>query len=171
MIIRDAVAADLEAINAIYNQVLKTSTAIYSENPVSDQERLDWWKQRSEHGYPTVVATEREAILAFASFGDFRSSPGYRYTVEHTVHVHRSWRGRGVGTALVEDLIFRARSAGKHVMVGGVDADNQSSLRFHERLGFEQVAHLREVGYKHDRFLDLILLQYWLTPSTKRKAH
>jgi phosphinothricin acetyltransferase len=134
--------------------------------------RSGWigWKQRSKHGYPTVVAFEQEALLGFAAFGDFRSSPGYRYTVEHTVHVHRSWRGRGVGTALVEELISRARGAGKHVMVGGVDADNHPSLRFHECLGFEQVAHLREVGCKHHGFLDLIFLQYWLTPSSKRKG-
>jgi L-amino acid N-acyltransferase YncA len=170
MIIRDAVAADLKGIYAIYNDVLRTSNAIFSENPVSNEERLDWWKLRSKHGYPTVVASEQNAILGFASFGDFRSSSGYRSTVEHTDHVHRSWRGRGVETALVEELISRAHGAGKHVMVGGVDADNQSSLRFHERLGSEPVAHLREVGCKHDRSLDLIFLQYWLTPSTKRKG-
>src|SRR5258707_14284392 len=104
---------------------------MYSEDPVSDEDRSNWWKARSQQGYPVIVATEQEAIVGFASFGDFRSSPGYRYTVEHTVHVHRSWRGRGVGSELLRELISRARIAGKHVMVGGVDAEDQSSLRFH----------------------------------------
>jgi phosphinothricin acetyltransferase len=79
--------------------------------------------------------------------------------VEHTVHVHASWRGRGVGSELVRALIPRAVALGKHVMIGGIDADNVASLRFHERIGFEQVAHFKEVGFKFGRFLDLVFVQ------------
>jgi len=164
MTIRDAVDGDLPEITAIYNEVLMTSTAIYRDEPATVAERLAWWQARVQQDYPTLVAcddaagTDR-AVIGFASFGDFRSWPGYRFTVEHTVHVHSAWRGRGVGSALMRALIPRAADLGKHVMTGGIDADNVSSLRFHERLGFERVAHFKEVGFKFGRFLDLLFVQ------------
>jgi L-amino acid N-acyltransferase len=159
MTIRDAVEGDLPEITAIYNDVLMTSTAIYRDEPATVAERLAFWLARVEQNYPTLVACDGGAVIGFASFGDFRAWPGYRFTVEHTVHVHASWRGRGVGSELVRALIPRAAALGKHVMIGGIDADNVASLRFHERIGFEQVAHFKEVGFKFGRFLDLVFVQ------------
>jgi L-amino acid N-acyltransferase len=169
MRIRDAMEGDIDRVAAIYNEVLRTSTAIFNDRPVSVEDRVKWWRGRVEQGYPVLVALEGEAVVGFASFGEFRSWPGYRFTVEHTVHVHSEFRGKDVGSALMRELIERARVAGKHVMVGGVDAENVASLRFHERMGFERVAHLREVGFKADRYLDLVLLQRWITPPAHAK--
>src|SRR5437660_3057585 len=148
MQIRDAGEPDLPGLLAIYNDVIATSTAVYSYLPVTLDDRLQWWRTRVAGGYPVLVATDQSAILGFATFGDFRAWPGYRFTVEHSVHVRADGRGRGVGTVLLTELLARAAALGKHVMIGGVDADNTASIRFHERLGFEQVARLREVGYK-----------------------
>jgi L-amino acid N-acyltransferase len=170
MQIRNAVEGDIERVAAIYNEVLRTSTAIFNDQPVSVAQRVEWWKGRVEQGYPVLVAVEGEAVVGFASFGDFRSWPGYRFTVEHTVHVDSEFRGMGAGSALMQELIERARAAGKHVMVGGVDAENVASVRFHERVGFERVAHFREVGFKFDRYLDLVFLQYWITPRTRAEG-
>lgn len=167
MEIRDAVAADFDAITAIYNDVLTNSTAIYSDRPATREERLIWWSGRVEQGYPVLVAIADGAIAGFATFGDFRPWPGYRFTVEGTIHIHSSSRGQGVGTELLKVLLDRAKILGKHVMIAGVDSENTASLRFLERFGFERAAHLREVGYKFNRFLDLILLQYWITPPSK----
>jgi phosphinothricin acetyltransferase len=109
--------------------------------------------------YPVLVAVDHGEVVGFASFGDFRMWPGYRFTVEHTVHVRAGMRGQGVGTALMRLLVERAARLGKHVMIAGVDADNAGSLVFHERLGFTRVAHFREVGFKFGRWLDLVFLQ------------
>lgn len=162
MEIRDAGEPDLPGLLAIYNDVIATSTAVYSYLPVTLEERLQWWRTRVASGYPVLVATDQSAILGFATFGDFRAWPGYRFTVEHSVHVRPDRRGQGIGKRLVEALFPRAAALGKHVMVAGVDAANAASIRFHERLGFEQVGHLREVGYKFDRWLDLVFLQRWI---------
>ena len=105
------------------------------------------------------MACDSSGVLGFSTFGDFRAWPGYRYTVEHTVHVRADRRGQGVGRRLVEALFPRAAALGKHMMIAGVDAANDASIRFHERLGFVRAAHLREVGYKFGRWLDLVLLQ------------
>src|SRR5690349_17286365 len=103
MIIRDAMESDLAEITAIYNDVIVTSTAIYRDEPAPIDERRDWWQARVRQNYPTLVACDG-AVIGFASFGDFRPWPGYRYTVEHSVHVHSGWRGRGVGSALMRAL-------------------------------------------------------------------
>jgi len=163
MEIRDAVEADLKRITEIYNEVLTTSTAIFSDHPVTVDERIRWWKDRVQQGYPVLVAVAEDDVAGFATFGDFRSWPGYRFTVEGTIHIDASARRQGVGQALLMALIERAQAAGKHVMIAGVDAANEASLQFLEGFGFERVGHLHEVGYKFDRFLDLIFLQYRLT--------
>jgi L-amino acid N-acyltransferase YncA len=167
MRIDDAIEAEVPAITAIYNHVLLTSTAIYREEPVEVEERLAFFRQRQKDGYPILVAkadaddagVEAGTVMGFATFGDFRAWPGYRFTVEHSVHVKEGLRGRGTGTALMRELIARGTRLGKHIMVAGVDADNTGSIRMHERLGFVQTGHLKEVGWKFGRWLDLVFLQ------------
>lgn len=167
--IRDASTDDVPGILAIYNDVIATSTAVYRDDPATLDDRLQWFNARQAQSYPVLVAlgavasaeaaTDDTGILGFASYGDFRTWPGYRFSVEHTVHIRADQRGRGVGTLLMRALIQRAIDQGKHVMIGGVDADNEASLRFHERLGFERVAHLRQVGIKFGHWLDLVFVQ------------
>jgi L-amino acid N-acyltransferase YncA len=157
--IRDATEADLPAILAIYNDVLATSTAIFSETPTTLEDRRQWFRARREAGYPVLVATDDSGVLGFATFYDFRTWPGYRHTVEHTVHVRADARGHGVGRELMTVLLERAVGLGKHVMVAGVDADNLTSIRLHERLGFHRAGTLHQVGCKFGRWLDLTFLE------------
>ena len=157
--IREATGQDLAAVLAIYNDVVATSTAIYRDEPMAFAEYEQWWRARVAQGYPVLVAVSNDVVVGFATFGDFRAWPGYRFTVEHSVHVRSDRRGVGVGSQLVRALIERATQLGKHVMIAGVDADNAASIRFHERLGFESAAHLRQVGFKFGRWLDLVLMQ------------
>ncbi len=164
MEIRDAVESDIPAITEIYNDVIRTSTAVFNDAPVLVEDRVAWWKGRTAQGYPVLVAKDEGRIAGFATFGDFRPWPGYRFTVEGTIHIDGSVRRKGIGAALLQALILRARDAGKHVMVAGVDSANAASLGFLQRSGFEKVGHLREVGHKFGKFLDLIFLQYMLEP-------
>ena len=164
MQVRDAVERDGPAILAIHNEVVATSTAIYSETPSTLDERLAWLRGRIQAGYPVIVSEDESGVTGYASFGPFRDRPGYRFTVEHSVYTRADRRGCGVGHVLMAELIVRAVAMGMHVMIAGVDAENTASLRFHERLGFERVAHFKEVGYKFGRWLDLVFLQRRLTP-------
>ncbi len=159
LIIRNAVENDFSKITAIYNEVVLSSTAIYRDEPTTEAERIAFWQSRNQQNYPTLVACHEGEVIGFATFGDFRAWPGYRYTVEHTVHVDAAWRGRGVGSRLVRSLTPLAAALDKHVMIGGIDAENRASLRLHERLGFERVAHFKEVGFKFGRYLDLVFVQ------------
>lgn len=171
MEIRDAIQTDFDQITAIYNDVLTHSTAIYNDRPDTIEERISWWRNRIAQSYPVLVAADRGNIAGFATFGDFRAWPGYRFTVEGTVHIHAGSRGKGIGTQLLNSILARARDLGKHVMIAGVDSENASSLQFLERFGFERVGHLREVGYKFDRFLDLVFLEYWITGPAQKSCN
>jgi phosphinothricin acetyltransferase len=162
MIIRHATEDDLPGILAIYNDVIATSTAVYALEPATLEERRRWLEARRVQDYPVLVAADGPAVCGFSSFGDFRAWPGYRYTVEHSVHVLAERRSGGIGRALVEALMPPAIARNKHVMVGGIDAANTASLEFHRRLGFEPVAHFREVGHKFGRWLDLVFMQRML---------
>jgi L-amino acid N-acyltransferase YncA len=175
--VRDATEADLPDILAIYNEAIRTSTAVYTEQETTRQDHQQWLVPRQGQGFPVLVAADQNdgSVLGYSTFGDFRPSPGYRHTVEHSVYVRSDARGRGLGTALVEPLSERAASLDKHVMVAGIDATNQASIRPHERLGFKRAGTLREVGFKFGRWLDLVFMQRFLgapeqvaNPPTRR---
>jgi L-amino acid N-acyltransferase YncA len=170
--IRPAQVADVVALRAIFNDVIATSTAVYWFAPASLEERTAWFEARIAAGFPVLVAEREGTVLGFSSFGEFRGAwPGYRYSVEHSVHVRADWRGQGIGPRLVSALFPHAVALGKHVMIGGIDAGNAASLRMHARLGFEQVAHFREVGHKFGRWLDLVFVQRFLdAPGAARPA-
>ena len=161
--IRPATAADLPQILAIYNDVIATSTAIYTTEASTLEERRTWFDGRVAEGFPVLVAIVEGDVAGFASFSAFRGAwPGYRHSVEHSIHVRADQRSRGIGSALVRALFPIAIAMDKHVMIGGIDADNTTSLRMHERLGFERIAHFREVGRKFGRWLDLVFVQRFL---------
>ena len=165
MTIRDAQERDLPALLSIFNDVVATSTAIYMDSPTTLEERAAWWRDRVSAGYPVIVSEDASGVTGYASFGEFRGRPGYRFTVEHSVYVRADCRGGGIGVGLMQRLIERAVAMQKHVMIAGVDAENVASIRFHERLGFERVAHFKQVGFKFGRWLDLIFLQRTLKPQ------
>lgn len=159
MEIRDAAEGDLPGILAIYNDAVENTTAIWNETLVDLDNRRAWLNARLAQGYPVLVAVADGAVLGYASFGDWRAFDGYRHTVEHSVYVGANMRGRGVGRALLTALIPRAAALGKHVLVAGIEADNQPSIRLHEQLGFIRTGLMPEVGTKFGRWLDLQFMQ------------
>ena len=162
MKIRDATPDDLPGILAIYNDAVAHTTAIWNDAPVDLPNRAAWLADRRRAGHPVLVVSRDGEVLGYASFGDWRAFDGYRHTVEHSVYIRTDQRGAGLGRALMEALIARARSLGKHVMVAGIEAGNSGSIRLHERLGFIRVGLMPQVGTKFGRWLDLTFLQLTL---------
>ena len=163
LLIRDAVVEDMAAVRDIYNALVPSTTVAWTEVPETLRQRQAWFRHHVRDGYPVLVAVDGSGeVIGFAAYGSFRGAgrwPGYRHTVEHTIHVREDRWGLGAGRRLLAELIVRARAAGMHVVVGAVDGANDASLRFHERLGFVEVARMPEVGRKFDRWLDLVLVQ------------
>ena len=162
--IRPATLADLPAILAIYNDAVINTTASYDYEPATLDQRTRWFEAHQQAGLPVLVAEGAAGqVVGWGSLSHFRDRIGYQYTVEHSVYVAADQRRQGIGRALLLALIDSARGLGKHVLLGGLDADNEASLNLHLALGFEQVARFKQVGYKFGRWLDVIFLERMLT--------
>ncbi|MGN8116915.1 N-acetyltransferase family protein [Labrys sp. 22185] len=159
MIIRPATPDDLPDILAIYNDAVLNSTAIWNWNAVDLANRKAWFDLRRSQSYPILVADVEGTAIGYASYGDWRPFDGYCHTVEHSIYVAGTARRQGAGAALLDALIGAARDAGKHVMLGGIEAGNEPSLALHRRYGFTETARMPEVGQKFGRWLDLVFMQ------------
>lgn len=159
MIIRDATQADMAAILPIYNDAVLNTTAVFDYTARTLEAQLAWFSMKQEQQLPVLLAVEGNAVLGFASYGPFRPWPAYRHTVENAIYIAPTLRGQGIGKQLLPVLFERARAQQAHVMIAGITADNIASLRLHQGLGFTQAGCLREVGWKFERWLDLIFLE------------
>jgi L-amino acid N-acyltransferase len=168
--IRAAVEGDVAAINVIANAYVPTTSGTWTETPEPLEWRETWFHDRARRGFPILVAvTEDDEVVGFASYGDFRDSvkwPGYRFTVENSVHVTEAHHRQGIAGVLMEALMAEAVADGKQVMVAAIDSENQGSLRFHAQLGFEEVGRLTHIGFKFGRWLTLALMQRRLGEAT-----
>lgn len=171
MEIRLATTADLPAILAIYNDAILTTTAVYDYEPHTLTMRQAWYDAKMAAGLPVFVADDAGAVVGFSALGPFRAWAAYKYTVENSIYVAADRRSQGIGTLLLPPLIDAARRKEMHAIIAGIDATNSASYRLHQRFGFVEVAHFREVGYKFGRWLDLKFLELLLeTPRTPRET-
>ena len=161
--IRDAAPDDLPDILTLYNHAVSETTAIWND-ALSDLEgRRRWMDDRLAAGFPVLAAELDGAFAGYATYGPFRPHDGYRETVENSVYVAADFQGKGIGKALLEALIERARTQGSHVMIAGIEAGNAASIALHAACGFTETARMPEVGLKFGRRLDLVLMQKLLS--------
>lgn len=155
------------AILAILNDVIENSAAVYDYRARTADTMEAWFDAKEKARYPVIgVVDTADQLLGFASYGAFRAWPAYKYSVEHSLHVERAHRGRGIGKLLLAELIANAARQDYHMLIGGIDAQNAASIALHRRLGFEQCAHIRQAGFKFNRWLDLLFYQLLLkTPE------
>ncbi len=148
----------------IFNDAIVNSTALYDYHPRSLESMDAWFAAKHAGNFPVIGAVNPDGVLAgFASFGTFRNFPAYKYTVEHSVYVHRDFREQGIGALLLEAVIDAAKARELHALVGAIDADNRASISLHEKFGFDRVGTLPQVGFKFGRWLDLAFYQLTLT--------
>lgn len=159
--IRRATVADLDSINAIYNHYVLHSTCTYQTEPETAADREAWFDRHGPE-HPMVVAETAGEVLGWGSLSPFHARAAYCHTVENSVYVRHDAHRRGIGSALLVDLIARARQIGHHTIIGGIDGEQAASIALHAKYGFTRVAHLQQVGYKFGRWLDVIYMQLML---------
>jgi L-amino acid N-acyltransferase YncA len=157
--VREAEPGDLEAILAICNDAVIHTTATYDYEPRGADAQRQWFEAKRAQNFPVLVGLDAGVVSGFASYGPFRPWAAYLHTVENSIYVAPERRGRGVGAAILGPLLDIARSRGFHAVVAGIDATNAPSLKLHAKFGFEKVAHFRQVGWKFERWLDLVFLE------------
>ncbi len=149
-----------EAILSILNEAIINSTALYDYKPRSLESMSGWFKTKQASNFPVIGAiSPADELLGFASYGTFRAWPAYKYSVEHSVYIHQDHRGKGLGQALMGQLIAKATEQQYHVMVGGIDESNIASVLLHQRLGFSHAGTIKQAGFKFGRWLDLAFYQ------------
>ncbi|MFO1117237.1 MAG: N-acetyltransferase family protein [Beijerinckiaceae bacterium] len=158
-IVRAATESDVPAIADILNEAIVNTLATWMHHPFSLEDRYEWFSIRHAQDFPILVADVDGVVAGYSTFGPFRAYDGYARTVEHSVYIHKHFRRRGLGRALMLPLIETGRARGDHVMVGAIGLPNEASVALHTELGFVEVGRMPEVGWKFDAWRDLLLMQ------------
>jgi phosphinothricin acetyltransferase len=161
LVIRRAGRADLEAITAIYNEAILTTTATFDTEPKAASERLSWFHSHGER-HPILVAVVDGAVAGWASLTPWSERPAYADTAETSFYVKAEHRGLGIGRALKAAIIDEARRWHFHSLIARVTEGSAESLHLNESFGFTRVGILKEVGRKFDQLLDVHILQLML---------
>jgi L-amino acid N-acyltransferase len=153
---------DANAILDIINYNILNSTAIYDYNERSLDTLIATFDDKLKKKFPIITATIENEVVGFGYYSEFRFRDGYKFTVEHSVYVEKSFHGKGIGKLLLQKLIELAKKQKLHTMIAVIDSENQSSVEFHEKFGFKTVAVIKETGFKFDRWLHSVFMQKML---------
>jgi L-amino acid N-acyltransferase YncA len=164
--IQTAKEEDIPTLLEIYNDIIIHTTAVWHEEPHTLAMRQEWFAMKKEQGFPVFTAAENGKVIGFSTIGPFRPWFGYRFTVENSVYVASGSRGKGVAKLLLHPLIDTSRQLNIHAIVAGIEATNEASIALHEKLGFVEVAHFKEVGFKFNRWMDLKFLELIITDES-----
>lgn len=159
-ILRDATATDIAAIAAIYRQSVESGTSSYELAPPTDEEMAARFSTVTGKGYPYIVAeSEAGAVIGYAYASAFRTRPAYRWMVEDSIYLAADWRGRGIGKVLLSALLDRSVALGFRQMVAVIGGTDPASVALHRAAGFSETGLLIGAGYKHEKWLDTMLMQ------------
>lgn len=158
---RDATERDIPDMREIYNHYVANSTVTFDEEPMTLAQMRTKFREVRRLGYPWLVAeSPNRIVLGFAYVSPWKAKAAYRFTVENSIYLGPASTGRGLGTALMSDLLPKAKAAGvKEVVAVIADQGAEASIAIHERFGFTQIGHMGKVGFKFDRWLGTVLMQ------------
>jgi L-amino acid N-acyltransferase YncA len=153
---------DCTAILEIINDQILTGTALYDYEPRTLAQQLSVFEDKLEKGFPIIVAELNNEVVGFGYYSEFRFREAYKFTVEHSVYAKKNYIGKGIGNMLLTELIALAKNQGLHTMIGVIDSENESSIAFHEKFGFEKAGFIKESGFKFNRWLHSVFMQKML---------
>lgn len=159
--IRTATEADVPAILDIYNEAILHTTATFDVDPQTLDARMQWFRE-TKHPHCVIVAEDEGGVVGWGCLRGYRPKVAYRFTAEDSVYVHEDHRGSGLGSLLLAELVERAQAGGFHSLMAGIAEGNPASEALHKRFGFVEAGRDREVGYKFERWLDVVWMQLML---------
>jgi phosphinothricin acetyltransferase len=160
LLIRSSTEADLPAIQAIYQDAVRYGTGTFETEAPDITEMARRRQEVLSRQLPWLVAESQEQVLGYAYANYFRPRLAYRFCVEDSIYLHPDSKGRGIGRLLLAELVARCEVAGARQMVAVIgDAGNLGSIGVHSALGFRHTGVLKDSGWKHGRWLDVVLMQ------------
>ena len=162
MNIRQARVEDAGALASITNTIIRETLVTFTTNERSAESVV---ADINARGPSFLVAEHEGEVVGFATYGPFRSGPGYAQCREHSIQLVPEVRGSGLGRLLMAKLQEAAQAERVHVLIAGISSANPAAVAFHAALGFAEVGHLPEVGFKWGQRLDLVLMQKILSPE------
>ncbi|WML50074.1 N-acetyltransferase family protein [Neobacillus sp. PS3-34] len=159
--IRDAVIDDLPAMLAIYNYAIRNLNATFDLEEQTLEQRQAWF---SKYGttYPLIVAESEGEVAGYCSLSPFREKEAYAKTTELSVYISEKHQGKGLGKALIQEIINRAHQLDFHTIIAGITTGNEGSVKLHEKFNFEFIGRFKEVGYKFEQWQDVDFYQLLL---------
>ncbi|MGE5545126.1 MAG: N-acetyltransferase family protein [Bacillota bacterium] len=162
--IRDAVASDLPSLLNIYNYAVKNLAASFDIEEKTLAERETWFNEH-QGKYPLIVAELNDEVVGYCSLSMFRDKAAYSRSAELSIYIQPGHWGEGIGTALMQEMLIRAKKLGYHVIVAGITGDNEVSIKLHKKMGFEFVGCFKEVGFKFGKWHDVHFYQLLIDES------
>ncbi|WLD94027.1 GNAT family N-acetyltransferase [Alkalihalobacillus sp. AL-G] len=169
MNIREATINDVPAMLHIYNNVVRTSSVTFDLIEQTLEERIIWFHQFNE-SFPLLVAVEEAEVIGYACLTPFRDKPAYSRTVENSIYLSKSARGKGVGSVLLADLIKRAKVLDYHTVIAVLADDDPASRSLHRKFGFQKTGSVKEVGFKFNEWHDIHFYQLILGNFKKEEV-
>ncbi len=159
--IRSARLEDAAHISEIYNYYVQNTEISFEEEPVGHEEMARRIEATELH-YPWIVYESEGSILGYAYASRWKDRSAYRFVAETTIYVSVHHLGKGIGTALIAELLRRLDALKLHALMAVIALPNEKSIAIHEKFGFKKAAHFTEVGYKHGRWIDVGYWEKWL---------
>ncbi|MDP4083297.1 MAG: N-acetyltransferase family protein [Bacillota bacterium] len=149
--IRDAVLEDLPGMLKIYNDAVKNLTATFDLEEYSLEQRTVWFHQ---HGgrFPLIVAMKDDVVAGYCCLSPYRDKPAYSRSSELSIYISKGFRGKGIGTLLMKEIINRAKLLRYHTLIGGITSGNEASVKLHKKFGFTFIGRFKEVGFKFEEW-------------------
>lgn len=157
--IRDSRPDDAEALARIFNHYIRESIITFAETETSPEDIARDMEMRVRSGYPSLVVEEGGAVIGYGAGSPWRKSSGCRFVADISIYLEPGAVGRGLGTAMLHELLARLRARGSLVVIASTALPNDASVRMKEKLGFKKVGHLERVGFKFGRWIDVGLWQ------------
>ena len=159
VVVRKAKIEDLKSITAIYNYAIRNLTATFDEEEKTWEDRMDWFASHQNEDFPLLVVEDKGEVLGWGSVSPFRPRSAYRFTGETSIYIHNGVHGQGLGTKIMEELINLAEQSDLQTLVAVIADDNEASIKLHAKFGFETAGYLKQVGYKFNNWVDVVIMQ------------
>ncbi|WPQ61183.1 GNAT family N-acetyltransferase [Chitinophaga sancti] len=157
--IRHAALTDLPAIRDIWNYYILNTTYNYDFEPKTMEFMESWFHNKAELGLPIFVVEVDGQLVGYGAYSQFRERNAYAHSAEHGLYFKKDFHGKGMGRQLLERLLSDGKGRGFHTFIAVIDSSNEGSIIFHEKMGFENIGKIKEVGRKNGQWLNLVLLQ------------